>query len=602
MELAISMDDAECSKIALSIGNSYYTINQDSILHYYELAQQYADQSTETYTDDIEILRNYGYYNTNITNDYENAIRYYNEAIAIAKSKEDRRNIAMIQNDLGIIFWKKGDYGNAIEYHFEADRIASEIGDADLRMRTLLSLGIIHNEALRNEEAIKYYDEAFLLAKEVGHNRAIGIIQNNIGKVWRDIGNYAKSEAKFQDALLTFQNLNDSYWEGLCYYNMGYNSFLQKQYKVAIDYYDKALLLNEILQDKDREVMIISGLAETYEASKQYDTAIKFALQGEELLKKFDTELYHHTLISILARCYHEQGDFEKSSYYYQSYIDSKYNIDSKNQEQELAKMEAMFNNEKKNNQINQLEIQNQEELIRSQRASYIYRFSAMIFLFILALLGIFFYRLKLRQLNRYNALRSKLTYDLHDNIGSSLNQIKILSSKLNNNGREFDQGSNETEISRIKTISNDLISNMYDLIWSIDKDKEQLDDLINHMRDHASNVFSPMNLSFKMKVNNDYNNKVLDAEVKNNIYAVYKEAINNIVKHTRPDLVYIYIDVLNNQLNLKIENDKTVTLDDKFSSKKGLVSMVERAKTIGGKLNIRNESNKFIINLQVNV
>jgi len=110
------------------------------------------------------------------------------------------------------------------------------------------------------------------------------------------------------------------------------------------------------------------------------------------------------------------------------------------------------------------------------------------------------------------------------------------------------------------------------------------------------------MDLPFRMKINNDYTNKVIDAEVKNNIYAVYKEAINNIVKHTRPELVYIHVDVVNNKLNLKIENDKTVTLEDQYSSKKGLQSMMERAKTIGGKLNIKDETNKFIINLEVKV
>lgn len=602
IRLALVEDEQERSKIAKLIGDNYYSINQDSIIVYYELAEKYANLSTTTFVDDIDILRGYGYYNTSLTNDYEKAIIYYEEAIQIAKKNNDRRNIALIQNDLGIIFWKKGIYEKAIEYHFMADKIAEDIDDANLRMRTLLSLGVIHNEALRNEEAKIYYEEALLLAKGVGHQRAIGVIQNNIGQVLQDIGDYTNSQTQFQKALIIFQNLSDDYWKGLCYYNLGNNSFLQKEYKTTIDYYNKALTLNKILQDKDREVMILSGLAQTYEALKQYKIAIQYALKGEKLLKEFDTQLHHSTLISILARCYQGQGNFEKSNIYYQKNFNSTNIIESENQEQVLAKMKAMYTNEKKNNLIDQLEIINKQELIKRQRATYIFRFTSLIFLFILALLGLLFYVLKLRQLNKYNALRSKLTYDLHDNIGSSLNQIKILSSKLNNNVSEIGEQNNLSKISRIKTISNDLISNMYDLIWSIDKDKESLEDLIAHMRDHASNVFSPMDLPFKMKINSNYKNKVIDADVKNNIYAVYKEAINNVVKHTRPALVYIYIDVINNQMNLKVENDKSVTLDDQYSSKKGLLSMVQRAKSIGGKLNIENETDKFIINLQVNV
>ena len=600
IELIQASTDSKRSELCKLIGNRYYPISEDSIMKYYDLSSQYANKS-DTHKDDAEILRAYGYYNTNLSNDYIRAISYYEEALELSESNNDQRNISLIKNDLGIVYWKKGGYQKAIEYYFEANEIAESMDDPDLQMRTLLSLGVIHNEALRNEEAKDYYKAALPLAVQLGHQRANGIILNNIGKVYRDLEDYTTSHEYFEKALIVFEASNDDYWKGLCYYNIAYNYYFLKQFKKAIDTYEIALSLNEILQDKDREIMILFGLAETNEASGQDKKAMNYALQCLKLLEDIDTKLYHYDLNIILARCYEREGDFKKSSFYFQKNIDSKYDVNSTNKHQELAKMKAMYENERKIDQINQLEIQNKENIINKQRATYKFRFSVVLFLFILSMCGLFFYGLKLKQLKRFDALRTKLTNDLHDNVGSSLNQIKMLAGKLNNRN-DTNEKETAAEISIIKTISNDLISNMYDLIWSINKDKEVLDDLLNHMRDHASNVFSPMELPYRMKINNDYINKVIDAEVKNNIYSLYKEAINNVVKHTRPELVQIYVDVVNNKLNLKIENDKKNILENQLSNKRGLKSMKDRAKLINGRLNIKDETNQFIVNFQVSI
>ncbi len=593
-QLRNTTDLEEQSRLCKVIGDTYYSISQDSIMMYYAAADKYA-QRTTTHKDDVNILRSYGYYHTNLSNKYAEAISYYEKAIATSQQNNDERNVALIKNDLGIVSWKKGDFQSAIQSHFEAENIAAQLDDPDLRMRTLLSLGIIHNEGSRNEEAKTFYLKALPLADEVGHKRAKALILNNLGKVYRDLENYEASNNYFEQALSYFNDNKNNYWLGIIYYNLGKNSYLQNKFKRAIDNYEKALQLNSITQDKDRALMITAGLAEVYEASSQDDKAIKKARKGLKLLEKIDTKLYHQTLNLVLARCYKRKGNFKKSSFYFQQNITTMDGTYVRGTEQKLVKMKAIYENERKQAEINKLKIQNSEEMIKYQQDTYFFRISLVLCLFILAIMGLLFYRMKLRQLRKYNVLRTKLTNDLHDNIGSSLNQIKMLAGKINSTN------SNE-KINKIKLISNNLIYNMYDLIWSIDNDKTKIEDLIQHMNDHASNVFLPIDIPFRMRITNDQPQKIIDAEMKNNIYSVYKEAINNIVKHTRPSIVQIFIEVKNSKLQLKIQNDKNIVLDNQFSNKKGLKSMMNRTQTMGGKLNIKDQEDQFIINFQVSI
>jgi len=597
VELSTTQETEKLSEICKSIGDNYYQINRDSIYKYYELSTKYANQ-TETHIDDVSILRSYGYLNTNLEVDYTKALEYYEEAYDISVQNNDDRNIAMVLNDIGIVSWKKGDYQKAIEFHFTADDIASKLDDADLRMRTLLSLGVIYNEGLRNEEAKDCYLTALPLAESIGHIRAKGVILNNLGKAYRDLEDYQESPKYFEQALEIFKEMGNEYWKGLVYYNMGYTCFLKGEYKKAIDLYDLSIKSNKITQIKDREVMIILGLAETYAASKQSDKAIQASLKGLKLLKDIDTKRYHNELNLILAQCYERKRDFKKSSFYFQKNLNDA--LETKTQQDKLVKVKALYENERKESEINILEIKNQDEINKRERAYYLSRLSLIGFLLGLAVFGLLFYRYKLNQYKKYDFLKTKLTNDLHDNIGSSLSQIKRLSNRIRPVEGGVGAEQSQPAITKIKAISNDLIGNMHDLIWSIDQDKEKLEDLLNRMRDHTSNIFSPLDIPFLMKINNENENINIDAEIKNNIYALFKEAVNNIVKHTEPCNISIRIDVSNNRFKLSLKNDKNKLISNGYSNKKGLFSMQERAKAIGGTLDIKNEDDLFLVNLEV--
>jgi len=140
----------------------------------------------------------------------------------------------------------------------------------------------------------------------------------------------------------------------------------------------------------------------------------------------------------------------------------------------------------------------------------------------------------------------------------------------------------------------------MHDLIWTLDDKKGKLADLIDKMEDHASNIFTSLKIPYYLDNKVTNLGKVLPTNVKNNIYSIYKEALNNIIKHTELTSVEINFSAQNGVFKMRIQNDSYMLKENKNSTKIGLASMKKRAQDINGTLIITEESERFIVVLKV--
>ncbi len=589
-----STDQQEQSKLYKKIADQFYEIHQDSTVKYYHKSLD-AARLSPAYQDDIIILRSFAHLYGNRQNNYQEAKKYLQEAFAVAQTNSDDSQLALIKNDLGIMAQKAGDFQEAINCFFEAYRLIQLSPEDDVAMRILLSLGVIHNETSYHEKAINYYEQALIIAKRLDHQKIIGLLHNNLGKAYRDINDFTKSTDHLLTALATFDSLNNVYWKGLVLYNFGYNSFLQSNTTEAIRHYKNALELNKISKEKDREIMLITALAEVYASQQKHTLAIESAQQGLAKLKEINTTEYYSKLHEILGKCYQQTGDFKLSSYHLDQHIKYKEQRKEEDHSSKIGQLQAMHEAALQAEAVKQLKLKLLAEEVTQQKTRLFFRLLLISLSLAIALLGLLFYRYKLKETQKNYQLRNQLARDLHDNIGSSLNHIKII---LNRFRRKVN--TDQSEIKSIQTISDDIITNMYDLIWSLDKEKEKTDDLIEYMRDHASNVLSSMDIPLQIKVTNNDRSRSISAEIKNNIYSIYKEAINNIVKHTQPKFVNIQIKISDKHLNLLIENDTETIKKSQASAQLGLMSMKKRAQLIKGILDIHEQENKFRITLTV--
>ncbi len=190
-------------------------------------------------------------------------------------------------------------------------------------------------------------------------------------------------------------------------------------------------------------------------------------------------------------------------------------------------------------------------------------------------------HRYRLAQSLQLERLRTKIASDLHDEVGSSLTKISIYSELVQNGLTEKEK---TVYLNFIGGLSREVVSTMSDIVWSIDNNNDTLTELINRMKDFAAEVLEAKEIGFECILHKIDGNKVLDPIMRQNIYLIFKEAINNIVKHAKATHVKVSI-ATHPQFKLQIHDNGIGLPKSQPHSGNGLRNMKRRAESIGGTL-----------------
>lgn len=209
-----------------------------------------------------------------------------------------------------------------------------------------------------------------------------------------------------------------------------------------------------------------------------------------------------------------------------------------------------------------------------------------------LALLGLLYwlhhYRtLRLLELER---VRMRIATDLHDDIGSSLSQIAVLSEVAL---QRRSSGEAAEPLERIGGLSRELLDSLGDVVWAIQPDKDHLSDLSQRMRRFAADVFSTGNVEMHWSATAPERDFELYSGTRREVYLIFKETIRNIVRHSRATEAWIALAVLDGYLSLEVsDNGRGI---ERFDSNdgNGLRNMELRAERLGGDLEVRTAAGK---------
>ncbi len=186
--------------------------------------------------------------------------------------------------------------------------------------------------------------------------------------------------------------------------------------------------------------------------------------------------------------------------------------------------------------------------------------------------------------------VRRRIATDLHDDIGSSLTQIYLLSEvarqRVNGNGADLME-----PLALISSASNEMVSSMSDIVWAINPQKDQLSDLIHRMRRFASDTFTARDIAFRFRAPDDETSIRLGANLRREVFLIFKESVNNVIKHSGCRASEIDFQVVGEMLVLKVSDNGRGFDTAKESDGHGLNSMQERAGSIGGQVELISQA-----------
>ena len=173
------------------------------------------------------------------------------------------------------------------------------------------------------------------------------------------------------------------------------------------------------------------------------------------------------------------------------------------------------------------------------------------ILLFIGILYSIFQYRLEQRL--KMERIRTRLSSDLHDEVSGLLSGIAMQTDVLQ---MTVSNEKNKERLQNIGDVSRTAMSKMSDVIWSIDSRKDRVNELIKRMQEHANEILSPIDISYELKVDRLDLQQKLPVTLRQNLYFIYKEAINNVAKHSGASKVTTILKNDGNQFVMSIQDN----------------------------------------------
>lgn len=208
-------------------------------------------------------------------------------------------------------------------------------------------------------------------------------------------------------------------------------------------------------------------------------------------------------------------------------------------------------------------------------------------------------YRYRMGRLLEVERLRTRIASDLHDDIGASLSRIAIMSEVLIQRAGG-DKNGLTSQLSDIARGAREMLASMSDIVWAINPSHDHLRDLTQRMRRFASDVLSARDIEFDFRAPAEQDLK-LDADTRRELFLVFKEAINNIARHS--GCRKAEIDLVRDRagLALRVYDDGKGLATPASNGGHGLASMRSRAGLLGGDIAVASQPDQgTLITLRV--
>ncbi len=520
----------------------------------------------------------------------DSALYYLNIALQYSHKVGDSNRLGLAYLNRADIFRQLLNFTNSLKDCELALKYADQANNNDVRARINQTIGSVYLQQNLYPQALIYYKNAIVLYEKVKNKRMIAVTLNNMGLIYKNSKKYEKAIGVTKTAIQILDSLKDI--TNLCIFNTNLADvyFQSKKYAESERYGFIAL---EYAQVQNNEKLIADAqliLGSTFSAKKQYSKALVMVNNAMTVFKKLDYTDKINSASDLLIEVYANTGNYTKA---YENLLLNRETNDSLlkwRYDDDISAMQTKFKVDEKDKEIKLLatekELQNQK--LNRQR---IILFSIVGFV-LLAGIGIWqlFNRRKLKEKLHDLELRNQIAADLHDEVGSSLSSIQMLSQMVNNQPHTDEK--EKAILQKMSTNAKETVEKMSDIVWMIKPGENDAVGLGERMQRFLYEIGESKNITC------NFTSKNLDlAELtmgqRKNIYLIFKEAVNNAVKYSGTSTIDVLLIKAGKQLSLTI-NDFGKGFDIELIRRgNGLENMQNRAKELGGKLTQSSEIGK---------
>jgi signal transduction histidine kinase len=200
-------------------------------------------------------------------------------------------------------------------------------------------------------------------------------------------------------------------------------------------------------------------------------------------------------------------------------------------------------------------------------------------------------FKYRLTHILKMERMRTSISSDLHDEVGASLTSISLFSEMVRQPGATTEK--KEEYLQRIGERSRDSIEKMSDIIWSINPDNDNLNQMLVRMKNYATEVAEAVDITVHWTESGDLSGARLSMEDRKNVYLFFKEAVNNAIKHSGAQNIYLHLATTAHLITISIMDDGKGFDSAAITSGNGLKNLQRRAALLHGTNTIESCKNK---------
>jgi len=547
-ELAKAKDDTNKVNLLRNIGVAYSHQDPRKAIQYWKQGVKLSYKLNYT----RGLARNYINIGTGYSylSQMDSVIVYADSGIKYSKIIGDPDRLALVYLNKGDGYRNLGNFTAALLHCDTASMYASKTGNTDRLARIYDIIASIYLDQKQYYPALGIYNKALDMYKKDGNEIMEGQLYDDVGMLYQQMGKsdsalqYHKMAIAIGERQKDYKNLSGYY----C--SIGHLLSVEGKYREAAVYVNKALHYATGQGNSNQLASVYSLLGEIYykqerftDAATACEAAYKYSL-GEVIVQQ-------QALAASLAEIYDKLGD-HKNAFKYLSISNSlKDSITKEKYNEQVATLQSSFEVKEKDKEILLLGKDKELQQQKLFRQRLLFAGAAALLLLVLVGVALLLNRNKLKQRMKELELRNQIAADLHDEVGSSLSSIHMLSQMAIKQGNE---ATHKDILERMSRNAKETMDKMGDIVWMIKPGETEASSLKQRMERFAYEICSTKNISATLQID-DLEKIKLTMEQRKNIYLIFKEAVNNAVKYSGADKIEASAAIQNNQLLLTIKD-----------------------------------------------
>jgi signal transduction histidine kinase len=536
----------------------------------------------------------------------------------VFRNINNKEKLAIIDNERGSMHFNLGNYWLAADYYAKAAETFEQLNDTISYIISYQNLISVLGETENITKAISLAQKILPTARLTTDTSQVFYIMQSLLTHFTKTGQLDSARNYVSPLLKAAGETADFYIATDIYHAVGNYFLARKQYKEALKYNLVGLEKANLLKNDFLVTRLQLAVGASYLLIQERKKALPYLLAALQMADKSSNRWVSYEGTRLLSQYYEQDGQYKLAYAYINRHLQLKDSIRDARVSNHVNYLEALYENNKKEKQINTLTLKNTQkelQLVKRNRALYMGSAGAA---FMMLGLGFLYRRSNHKKViaekeqemqkeqikflerqqqvvslqsmvNGQETERSRIARDLHDGLGGLFSTVKMYFSTL------------EHEQQQLK--ENELFKKSYEMVDTAATEVRRIAHnmmpevllkmgLIQALNDLCGNITASRLLKVSLQVNGMEERLGHSTEIM--LYRIVQELLNNIAKHAQATEAIVQFIREDNRLSVTVEDNGKGFNTDAADSKKqaGLESVKNRVDYLNGKISIESQSN----------